>query len=218
MYNRTARSPRCNGDITFNDILSLPGLNRLVIEGSPVHEFFVRYWPQRLPDLDLITKSILPTYGLDRLRNHQYVLIDETKFTEYYADQDCEFVLIDASGRLKDERANVNIDDTAGRPLSIPKFHNEIVIALSSNLIKTHQQLYGHNWLHKFNHAIDQLEQSGKLRQLQDTHWRNHCRRLAATNNAAPVAKRLVDFLGTGLFVFALFSTITSYLFCCNQF
>src|SRR5699024_4495885 len=67
-------APRCAEKVTIEDIFELPQLNRLVIQGSAVHEYFSRNEPRRLSDLIMVEKSSLFGYGLEKLKNNTYVL------------------------------------------------------------------------------------------------------------------------------------------------
>lgn len=181
-----AETLRCSDPVTIEDIFNFPQLNRLVIKGSAVHEYFITQQSNHLSDLILVEKSSLFGYGLEKLQKHQYVLVDENKFTEYFADQNCHFDLIQASSRFNGEMANVQIDETPSAPspswkLSPLRFVNEITIAMSSSLPDSANR---RDWLREFNRAIERLERSGKLRQLQDKHWRNTCRKSQAINQA----------------------------------
>lgn len=161
---------RCSEKVTIEDIFEAQQVNKLVIKGSAVHEFLSRQG--KLSDLILVEKSSLFGYGLDKLQNHNYVLVDEQKFAEHFADQNCHFDLVYPNGFYNDELANVLIGQQ--RRVS-PKFSNEIVIALSTNLIQKHKAQFGRNYLADFNRIITKLEESGKLRELRDKHWRNNC-------------------------------------------
>lgn len=163
---------RCSEKVTIEDIFESQQVNKLVIKGSPVHEFLSHQG--NLSDLLLVEKSSFYGFGLDKLQNHNYVLIDEQKFAEYFADQNCHFDLAYPTGLYNDEMANVQIDEK--RLMGIKsKFRNEIVIALSSKFVSKHHTNFGRNWLTEFNRAITKLEDSGKLKELQNKHWRNNC-------------------------------------------
>lgn len=164
---------RCSEKVTIEDIFESQEVNKLVIKGSPVHEFLSRQG--NLSDLILVEKSSFYGFGLDKLQNHNYALIDEQKFAEYFADRNCHLDLAYLqNGLYNDEMANVQIDEK--RLVSTKsKFRNEIVIALSSKFVSQHQTNFGRNWLAEFNRAITKLEDSGKLKELQNKHWRNNC-------------------------------------------
>lgn len=190
---------RCSEKVTIEDIFESQQVNKLVIKGSPVHEFLSRHG--NLSDLILVEKSSFYGFGLDKLQNHDYVLIDEQKFAEHFADQNCHFDLVYPNGLYNDEMANVQIDEK--RLVDIKsKFRNEIVIALSSKFISKHQSNFGRNWMTEFERAITELEDSGKLKELQNKHWRNNCLYDVYANG------------GNSLFSFIFSTLVTSFSFC----
>lgn len=169
-----------DGLVKIEDIFNFSHLTRLVFKDSAVQEFYAKNNLEYLPYLTIVEKSALFGYGLDRLYNQDYVLIDETKFNDFYADQQCYFTLIDAKSRVDDGMTNVQFDAAtpAGSRME-ETFRNEIVIALSKNFVRDQQKRYGKDWLGEFNSAIERLEISGKLMELQNKHWRSECRKNA---------------------------------------
>lgn len=203
------RTNGCAKRVNLDDIFQLTNLNRLIIQGSAVHEYFSRNVPHRLSDLILVDKSSLFGYGLEKLQNSHYVLVDESKFTEYFVDQNCHFDYIDASGKFKDEMANVKIDESIfGEAKLKSKFRNEIVIALSSSLVQQHKKMWKRDWLADFNRAIDRLEDSGKLRELQDKHWRNNCRQNGFTNSQMSLKASLFPVASISVLAIAIIINI----------
>ena len=182
--------------VNIEDLFNFPQLTRLVFKDSAVNEFYANIYPKDLSSLTIVEKSALFGYGLDRLRDQDYILIDESKFNDYFADQDCHYTLIDAKQRFDDEMVNVRLDATTMAPVRKEElFRNEIVIALSRNFVLDQQKKTKMNWLDEFNNVIEEMNTSGKLLELQNKHWRTRCRMVIGQNNSVDFTPRRILLL-----------------------
>ncbi|XP_075586004.1 uncharacterized protein LOC124500562 isoform X2 [Dermatophagoides farinae] len=168
--------------LTIHDIFNQADLVRVIFKGGAVHRFYSTINIDYLNDLIIVERSSLSTL-LQRLQRQRYVLIDESKFIDYFVDHhDCEYTSIDVARRqriwleMKNNKKNVQ--------LTIRKeelFQNNIAIAFSKTFIDKSFTLNNNqeqrNWLNEFDHTLDMMDKEGILQQIRDRHWLNNCRR-----------------------------------------
>lgn len=171
-------SSYCSSSVTLHDVFDSNQLIRLAIKDGGVHEFYAHHDPSKLGKLILVDRLALFSEGMNMLHNNSYVLVDETKFTQYYADQHgslFELINVGQGQSLASTSATGVYQEFEGKLYDSDHkarlFRNEIVIALSSKIIDRYQALYGRMLMDEFNMAIDRLDKSGQLKSLQASHW-----------------------------------------------
>ncbi|KAH9522007.1 hypothetical protein DERF_005611 [Dermatophagoides farinae] len=102
--------------LTIHDIFNQADLVRVIFKGGAVHRFYSTINIDYLNDLIIVERSSLSTL-LQRLQRQRYVLIDESKFIDYFVDHhDCEYTSIDVARRqriwleMKNNKKNVHFD------------------------------------------------------------------------------------------------------------
>nr|XP_027204491.1 uncharacterized protein LOC113798195 [Dermatophagoides pteronyssinus] len=100
--------------LTIHDIFNQADIVRIIFKGSAVHRFYSTINIDYLNDLIIVERASLSTL-LQRLQRQKYVLIDESKFIDYFVDHhDCEYTSIDVARRqriwLEMNNPNVHFD------------------------------------------------------------------------------------------------------------
>lgn len=185
----------CSKSLRLDDIYE-SNLTRIAINQSPVHEFYSTVDRKYLPLINWVDKASLFGYGLEKLKTNSYVLIDETKFTHYLADQDDNFELVNVAYAYNDGTENVRFDDLATSYVGDYKarqFRNEISIAFSKSMVELYRyKTGGRDLLREANEAIEHMRKRGRLRELQNQHWRRKFLHSSANTNFATTNSMLL--------------------------
>lgn len=184
--------------LTIHDIFNSPDLIRVIFKGGAVHRFYSTINIDYLNDLIIVERASLSTL-LIRLQKHRYVLIDESKFIDYFVDHECEYTSIDVArtnvhsnyfnqnNPIQSSEFFYNQQLEEQQQLTIIRkeelFQNEISIAFSKSFLNQYRQLemdekqQVKSWLTEFDRAIEILDNNGILQRLLQKHWLNNCRR-----------------------------------------
>lgn len=191
----------CSKSLRLDDIYESDQLTRIAINTSPIHEFYSTIDRKYLTKITWVEKTSLFDYGLEKLKSSSYVLIDETKFTHYLADQDDRFELINVAYAYNDGTENVRFDDLSTSYVGDYKarqFRNEIAIAFSKSTIDHYRyKTGGRDLLREANEVIEHMRKRGILRDLQNKHWRQkflHSRANHKTLTSSMVVVLLVSY------------------------
>lgn len=182
--------------LTIHDIFNSPDLIRVIFKGGAVHRFYSTINIDYLNDLIIVERASLSTL-LIRLQKHKYVLIDESKFVDYFVDNECEYTSIDVArtsipfsnnqnNAIQSLEFFYNQQLQEQQQLTIIRkeelFQNEISIAFSKSFLNSYELEMDEkrsvkNWLTEFDRAIEILDNNGILQRLLQKHWLNNCRR-----------------------------------------